>query len=207
MSAMTMVTRTLPATRASLAPSAPAASLVVRRPVTSASFSSVLRREAAGRSSARTLPPPLAQANREAPALPDPQKETEDVLDPLRRRRAALAPPEWLGVLSPTLYASPQALLTGAASPRPAAAASSLEELVPSLVRRIAWAGDRHRGSVRLELGAGELAGAILLVHADGGRVQVQVSAPPGTDTVAWQKRLSKRIAARGIPIDGVEVT
>jgi hypothetical protein len=87
------------------------------------------------------------------------------------------------------------------------AAAASLEELIPALVRRIAWAGDRHRGSVRLELGAGELAGAMLLVHADSGRVQVQMSAPPGTDTVAWRQRISERIAARGIAIESVEVT
>lgn len=206
MSAPTIVTMAPPATRARLAPLAPTVSLAVRHPAPSASFSSVLRREIAGRSSARALPS-LAQANRETSTPPDRSEDSEDVLDPLRRRRAALAPPEWLGVLPPTAYALPPAIPTEAASGRLAAAAPSLEELIPVLVRRIAWAGDRHRGSVRLELGAGELAGATLLVHADGGRVQVQMSAPPGTDTVEWQRRISRRIAARGIPVDVVEVT
>jgi hypothetical protein len=86
-------------------------------------------------------------------------------------------------------------------------APASLEDLVPALVRRIAWAGDRHRGSVRLELGAGELAGATLLVHADGGRVRVQMNMPPGTDTVGWQRRISQRLVSRGIRTDSVEVT
>jgi hypothetical protein len=84
---------------------------------------------------------------------------------------------------------------------------ASLEELIPVLVRRIAWTGDRHRGSVRLELGAGELAGATLLVHADGGRVRVHIDAPPGADTLAWQHRISQRLASRGVLADSVEVT
>jgi hypothetical protein len=88
-----------------------------------------------------------------------------------------------------------------------ARAASSLEDLLPALVRRIAWSGDGQRGSVRLELGAGELAGAILVVHADAGRVSIQMDVPPGTDAVRWENRFRERLAARGLPTDAVEVT
>lgn len=88
-----------------------------------------------------------------------------------------------------------------------ARAVASLEDLLPALVRRIAWSGDGQRGSVRLELGAGELAGATLLVHADAGRVSVQMDVPPGVDAAAWEQRLRARLAARGLPTDTVEVT
>jgi hypothetical protein len=73
-------------------------------------------------------------------------------------------------------------------------------------VRRIAWSGDRHRGTVRLELGAGELAGGTLLVHAEDGRVRVHLDVPPGVDTRQWEQRIRDRLAARGVATDIVEV-
>lgn len=92
----------------------------------------------------------------------------------------------------------------------PAAAAvrarSSLEELLPLLVRRIAWSGDARRGTVRLELGAGALAGATLVIHSDDDRVRVHLSAPPGADLEAWTDRIARRLAARGIDVDEVRV-
>jgi len=86
-------------------------------------------------------------------------------------------------------------------------AAKSLEDLLPALVRRIAWSSDGQRGSVRLELGAGELAGATLLVHADAGRVSVHMDVPPGIDAAQWERRLRERLASRGLATDAVEVT
>ena len=50
----------------------------------------------------------------------------------------------------------------------------------PDMVKKIAWAGDGKRGSMRLELGAGALAGGTLLVQAEEGRVRVELNAPPG---------------------------
>ncbi len=61
-----------------------------------------------------------------------------------------------------------------------AAPPASLEEILPALVRRIAWSGDARRGTVRIELGSGALAGATLLVAADDGRVQVTLSGRAG---------------------------
>jgi hypothetical protein len=102
--------------------------------------------------------------------------------------------------------------LTGAQPPAapPAAAETqarrSLEDLLPALVRRIAWSGDARRGTVRLELGAGALSGATLIVHADDGRVKVELRAPQGADPAEWKTRIEGRLAARGIDVEGVEV-
>ena len=134
----------------------------------------------------------------------------DDPLDPLLRHHASLGAPETLfSPSTPTL--APQTPLslspTAAAEVPTARAASSLEELFPQLVRRVAWSGDGRRGSMRLEIGAGALAGSTLLVHADGGRVRVQLDVPPGVDATGWQERIRQRLDARGIPTDSVEVT
>jgi hypothetical protein len=150
---------------------------------------------------------PSGQAiNRDGRLRPEARLDTEDALDPAHHRRAALPPPEGVSVSDGIVPLSHPASWVGAPAPL-ASPPASLEELIPALVRRIAWTGDRHRGSVRLELGAGELAGATLLVHADNGRVRVHMDAPPGADTVAWQQRISRRLASRGISADSVEVT
>jgi hypothetical protein len=82
-----------------------------------------------------------------------------------------------------------------------------MEELVPALVKRIAWVGDARRGTVRLEVGAGALAGATLVVHAELGRVRVELAVPPGIDGEAWRAKLAGRLAARGLDLDAVDVT
>jgi len=117
-------------------------------------------------------------------------------LDPDLRHAAALAPP---------IFAAPVAPMTEAA---PAARAHvSLEDLVPALVKKIAWAGDGRRGSARIEIGAGELAGATLIVHADEGKVRVELSVPAGVDTEQWRDRLEKRLGARGLDVESVKVS
>jgi hypothetical protein len=82
----------------------------------------------------------------------------------------------------------------------------SLEALLPALVRRVAWSSDGKRGTARLEIGSGELAGATLLVHADAGRVRVRLEVPPGVDARSWRERIVQRLAARDVPVDDVEV-
>jgi hypothetical protein len=81
----------------------------------------------------------------------------------------------------------------------------SVEDLWPALVRKAAWSGDARRGSVRLELGAGALAGATVLVHSNDGRVRVHLSVPPGVDLEMWRARIAQRLAARGLEVDGVD--
>ena len=87
-----------------------------------------------------------------------------------------------------------------------ARAVPSLEHLMTALVRRIAWSGDGRRGAARLEIGAGALAGATLVIHADAGRVRVHLDVPSGVDADAWRERIVRGLAARHIPADGVDV-
>lgn len=119
-----------------------------------------------------------------------------DELDPSARQAAQLAPP---------MTTSPIEAQKDAAAAQTNARVS-LEELVPQLVKKIAWSGDARRGTVRMELGAGDLAGSTLTVSAENGRVSVHVAAPPGTDTAAWRARLESRLTERGLALDTVEV-
>ena len=125
-----------------------------------------------------------------------PHGPDHDVLHAAARQVAQLAPPA--ASLPPP---APQAReSSGLATP------ISVEELWPTLVRRAAWSGDARRGSVRLELGAGTLAGATVLVQSDDGRVCVQLMAPAGVDLDAWRARIALRLAARGLDVERVEV-
>ncbi len=107
---------------------------------------------------------------------------------------------------------------SAASSPRPPIPAGSpeaataqergalaLQELWPALVRKVAWEGDARRASMRLELGAGALAGAVLLLHCDEGRVHVQLTGPGGVDLDAWRARIAARLVASGLRLEGVD--
>jgi hypothetical protein len=126
-----------------------------------------------------------------------------DPLDPATRQSAQLAPPfsESGGVQAPAALAPP--IL---APPMELRARASLEEVLPAVVRRIAWSGDGRKGSLRLEFGAGALAGGTLVVHADDGRIRVELSAPPGADTSAWKERIVSRLQERKLHVDEVVV-
>jgi hypothetical protein len=123
--------------------------------------------------------------------------EEDAALDPAARQAAQLAPPFQAG---PTVDAPSgnQAL--------EAHVRTSLEDLLPQMVRKVAWSGDGRRGTMRLELGEGELAGGTLLVRAEHGRIAVHLSAPSGADVGAWRDRIAARLAARGLPVDDIEV-
>jgi hypothetical protein len=120
----------------------------------------------------------------------------EQPLDPMLTQSTLWSPPA-TSTISPA---------TGPAAPIEAQTRTSLEDLLPALVRRIAWSGDSRRGTMRLELAAGALAGATLVVHADEGKVRVQLQAPEGVDPAAWRARIEGRLAAKGINVEGVEV-
>jgi hypothetical protein len=119
----------------------------------------------------------------------------DELLDPGSRQLAMLAPP-------------PSVVQAGGTEDAPAAtrASTSLEDLLPALVRKVAWAGDGRRGTVRLELGSGGMAGAEVIVESDEGRVRVQLRAPDGVDGDAWRRRVSLRLAARGLHVEDVQV-
>jgi hypothetical protein len=122
----------------------------------------------------------------------------DDLLDPGSRQAALLAPP-------------PQSVVHAGATeaadaPAATRASTSLEDLLPALVRKVAWSGDGRRGTVRLELGSGGMAGAEVVVESDEGRVRVQLRAPDGVDGDAWRRRVSLRLAARGLHVEDVQV-
>lgn len=117
-----------------------------------------------------------------------------DLLDPLARHAAHLAPPV-------TQAAAVDAAAANANEP---VRARSLEELLPVLVRRIAWAGDRHKGTVHLELGAGAYAGTTVTVHADGGRVRVELGGAEGPELDRLRARLDARLRGHGLDVESV---
>ena len=132
------------------------------------------------------------------------RRPAEGDLHRAARHAAQLGPPAVVGEAGPPPTALPDA--APAVAPAPASAPAppppSLEDLLPALVRRIAWSGDARRGAVRLELGAGPLEGATLLVRAEGGRVEVTLRAPPGTVAGAWADHLTRRLEARGLDVN-----
>ena len=115
---------------------------------------------------------PKGDKDREKPA------GAADPLDPETRRCAQLAPPAFTPAA--VVPVAPDAEI----APR---ARVSMEELLPQLVKRIAWAGDKRRGSVQMELGAGPHAGTVITVHADEGRVRVELA---GDESGALRRRL-----------------
>jgi hypothetical protein len=117
-----------------------------------------------------------------------------ELLDPAARHAASLAPPA-LSMATPVSPAE--------ASEAPLRA-RSLEELLPALVRRIAWAGDKHRGTVRLELGAGAYAGTTVVVHADAGRVRVEITGSEGPELDRLRARLDGRLRSHGLDVESV---
>ncbi len=121
-----------------------------------------------------------------------------DEVDAAARQAAHLAPPGagLEAAIQPPLPTPPGPVTEG---PRSPPAPASLEELLPVLVRKIAWSGDSRRGAVRIELGAGALAGATVLVASDGGRVRVTLSAQVAD---AWRERIVARLEARGLDVD-----
>jgi len=73
-----------------------------------------------------------------------------------------------------------------------------LQNLLAGLARRTAWGGDRRKGSARIELGEGALAGATLVVHTEQRSVSVELELPPGLAGLGWQQRIADRLEARG---------
>lgn len=144
---------------------------------------------------------PRATSRDEGEAKGAGARRDDDPLDPMARRAAQLAPP--LATTITPLDTQPQASAT---SNLTAVAQRSLEELLPALVRRVAWSGDSKQGTLRMELAAGALAGATLIVSADLGRVHVQMQMPPGVDAAAWRARIHERLTARGLDVATVEV-
>ena len=98
------------------------------------------------------------------------------------------------GGLPPGFNAAPAASAPAALPLR-----EDLQNLLSGLARRVAWGGDRRKGSARIELSEGALAGATLVVHAEQRSVSVEIELPAGAGaTGGLQQRLLERLEARG---------
>ncbi len=75
---------------------------------------------------------------------------------------------------------------------------ADLQNLLTGLARRVAWGGDRRKGSARIELSEGALAGATLVVHTEQRSVTVELELPAGAGARGWEARLTERLEARG---------
>lgn len=138
-----------------------------------------------------------ADAEEEGLAKPKRRPLEEPALDLTARQAAQMAPP-FLGTPAAEPFSGSQVV--------EAHVRTSLEDLLPQMVRKVAWSGDGRRGTIRLELGEGELAGGTLLVHADQGRIAVHLTAPSGADVAGWRDRIAARLASRGLSVDDVQV-
>lgn len=115
-----------------------------------------------------------------------------DPLDPSVRTTAHLGPP---------MIAPPPALEPGAPAQEVTSRARvSMEELLPLVVRRIAWGGDKTKAAVHVELGTGSFAGTTVTVHAEGRRVRLELGGAGDLD--ALRARLESRLRAAGIDVE-----
>lgn len=113
------------------------------------------------------------------------------------------APPVGLDPLSRALaLGQPTLLATTPPTTAPAAVsvhASSIDQLAERLLRRVALGGTRHRGTALLEVGAGLLQGASIVVTAEGGALSVRVDGPASAEARAWGEGLERRLRERGV--------
>jgi hypothetical protein len=141
-------------------------------------------------------PPPLAvEVPRHDHERQQKSEPLAPTLDPLARSLAGMRP--WTPPV-PSPAAPPVA---------PNATLVQMEQMITRLVRRVAWGGDGARGTARIELGAGELAGATITVHSDARELSVDVDLPPGVAAGPWRERLLARLQQRGFAVRELNVS
>ena len=119
---------------------------------------------------------------------PELRPPAEAVLDPLFCQLALNQGPTSLVQPNPAACPAPATLPLR----------EDLQNLLTGLARRTAWGGDRRKGSARIELSVGSLAGATLVVHTEQRSVRVELELPPGLAAPGWQQRITERLEARG---------
>lgn len=144
------------------------------------------------------------------PTPEDPQglarRRAEDPQEPgvqeLRDAAEPLLDPLWCQfAIQPELGTSSAAASIGQAPSAALPVREDLQNLLTSLARRTAWGGDRRRGTARIELSEGALAGATLVVHAVQRTVSVELELPEGAAGAgarSWQQRIAERLEGRG---------
>jgi hypothetical protein len=147
---------------------------------------------------------PSSASRARRPLLPEREERSADERPQHEQGAPAHGVVEWLDPLSRSLSqplrAPPAPVLAGPAPP------PELEQLLRDLVRRAAWGGDRRRGTARIELAAGELAGATLLVEADANDLRIDLELPAGVAAEPWRERLATRLRQRGFAVRELNV-
>ena len=82
----------------------------------------------------------------------------------------------------------------------------ALQTLLVRCARRVAWGGDGRRGTARIEVGEGALAGAVLVVSAVDREIDVEISLPDASLDTGWRERVVTRLRRRGFTIRRFEV-
>ena len=110
-------------------------------------------------------------------------------------------PAGWLFLVSPSGGDGGAGLALNQSPAAARGAESYAAVLSERWVRRLALGGDARRAAARLEIGAGRVAGAELLVVTEPGHVSVTLNLPEPVDG-ALSSRLQRRLEARGYTAD-----
>jgi hypothetical protein len=77
-----------------------------------------------------------------------------------------------------------------------------LQNLLTGVARRVAWGGDRRKGSARIELSDGVFAGGTLVVHTEERSVSVEIELPShGVAGHGLEQRIRERLEQRGFAV------
>ncbi|MEI9939877.1 MAG: hypothetical protein WDO69_21875 [Pseudomonadota bacterium] len=112
--------------------------------------------------------------------------------------QAALDPLLCQLALNPGLSSFVQPNSAASVAPSALPLREDLQNLLSGLARRSAWGGDRRKGSARIELSEGALAGATLTVQTEQRSVSVELELPLGIAPLGLQQRIAERLEARG---------
>lgn len=159
---------------------------------------SVVKREPRGAAQAEDDDPDGAPVDVDAPRT---RQLDDDALGPRARHAAQLAPP-----LQVTFTDAVVRVSSPPEAEQSARAHTSLEDVLPAVLKRIAWFGDARRGTVRMELGAGALAGSTLIIESEDGRLRVRMQAPAGVDAEAWRRRIAERFARKQLDVEDISL-
>jgi hypothetical protein len=83
----------------------------------------------------------------------------------------------------------------------PSSAGAAGVVVPPAVVRRLSLGGNGRSGCARLELG-GELEGGVIVVHADGAALSLELALPASESARAFEARVVSRLRARGYELE-----
>jgi hypothetical protein len=134
---------------------------------------------------------------------PDEEDDRDTKSDGSARRPSHLDPMLCQMAMHPGVASLAVEPSTAAAASPPSSMREDLQSLISGLARRTAWGGDRRKGSARIELSEGVLAGATLTVHADDRSVSVELEMPSAMSSADdWERRIQERLEARGFAVN-----